>query len=177
MYGYDGQTFETFEQFLEYLYAKYGNMGAANHASITWWGEDLHGNYLFIDGIQQLGTEGADLADKGLSSASDVLALYDANPVEFSRNTIEQLNQLKQTQETIIEGTIAGILGILVTLILNIPINIIIKNMVGISNISKLPIVGAIALILISIILTFIAGLIPSSIASKKDPVEALRTE
>ena len=79
--------------------------------------------------------------------------------------------------ETIIEGTIAGILGILVTLILNIPINIIIKNMVGISNISKLPIVGAIALILISIILTFIAGLIPSSIASKKDPVEALRTE
>ena len=79
--------------------------------------------------------------------------------------------------ETIIEGTIAGILGILVTLILNIPINIIIKNMVGISNISKLPIVGAVALILISIILTFIAGLIPSSIASKKDPVEALRTE
>ena len=79
--------------------------------------------------------------------------------------------------ETIIEGTISGVLGILVTILLNIPINIIIKNMVGISNISKLPILGAIILIIISIILTFIAGLIPSRFASKKDPVEALRTE
>ena len=79
--------------------------------------------------------------------------------------------------ETIIEGTISGLLGIVVTLILNIPINIIIKHMVGISNISKLPVVGAIILVLISIFLTFIAGLIPSRIASKKDPVEALRTE
>ena len=66
---------------------------------------------------------------------------------------------------------------LVVTLILNIPINIIIKHMVGISNISKLPVVGAIILVLISIFLTFIAGLIPSRIASKKDPVEALRTE
>lgn len=79
--------------------------------------------------------------------------------------------------ETIIEGTISGILGILVTMLLNIPINIIIKNMVNISNISKLPTVGAITLIIISILLTFIAGLIPSRFASKKDPVEALRTE
>ena len=79
--------------------------------------------------------------------------------------------------ETIIEGTISGILGILVTIILNIPINMIIKNLVGISNISKLPVKGAIILIIISIFLTFIAGLIPSRFASKKDPVEALRTE
>ena len=79
--------------------------------------------------------------------------------------------------ETIIEGTISGILGILVTVILNIPINIIIKNLVGISNISKLPLVGAVMLIIISVILTFIAGLIPSRIASRKDPVIALRTE
>ena len=79
--------------------------------------------------------------------------------------------------ETIIEGTISGILGILVTVVLNIPINIIIKNLVGISNISKLPLVGAVMLIIISIILTFIAGLIPSRIASRKDPVIALRTE
>lgn len=79
--------------------------------------------------------------------------------------------------ETIIEGTISGILGIVVTLILNIPINMIIKHMVGISNIAKLPIMGAIILVLISIFLTFIAGLIPSRFASKKDPVEALRTE
>ena len=79
--------------------------------------------------------------------------------------------------ETIIEGTISGILGIVVTLILNIPINMIIKHMVGISNIAKLPVMGAIILVLISIFLTFIAGLIPSRFASKKDPVEALRTE
>jgi len=79
--------------------------------------------------------------------------------------------------ETIIEGTISGILGIVVTLVLNIPINIIIKHLVGISNISKLPMVGGIVLVLISIFLTFIAGLIPSRIASKKDPVVALRTE
>ena len=79
--------------------------------------------------------------------------------------------------ETLIEGTFAGILGIVVTLILNIPINIVIKNITDISGLSKLPLVGAIILVIISIGLTFIAGLIPSSMASKKDPVEALRSE
>lgn len=79
--------------------------------------------------------------------------------------------------ETIIEGSISGVLGIIVTLLLNIPINIIIEHIVNISNIAKLPPVGAIILIIISIFLTFIAGLIPSRFASKKDPVEALRTE
>jgi putative ABC transport system permease protein len=79
--------------------------------------------------------------------------------------------------ETLIEGFAAGLFGIVTTIILNIPINIIIKKVVNISNISILPIDGAIILIIISIILTLIAGLIPSKIASKKDPVEALRTE
>lgn len=79
--------------------------------------------------------------------------------------------------ETLIEGLGAGILGILVTIILNIPINIIIKNIVNISNISKLPLIGALTLIIISVLLTVIAGFIPAKIASKKDPVEALRTE
>lgn len=79
--------------------------------------------------------------------------------------------------ETLIEGAAAGILGILVTVLLNIPINIIIKNTVNISNIAKLPINGAIILIIISVLLTVIAGFIPAKIASKKDPVEALRTE
>lgn len=79
--------------------------------------------------------------------------------------------------ETLIEGLSAGILGILVTILLNIPINIVIKNIVNISNISKLPVNGAIILIIISVILTVIAGFIPAKIASKKDPVEALRTE
>ena len=79
--------------------------------------------------------------------------------------------------ETLIEGLSAGILGIVVTTILNIPINIIIKNVVNISNISQLPVIGAIILIIISVLLTVIAGFIPAKIASKKDPVEALRTE
>jgi len=79
--------------------------------------------------------------------------------------------------ETLIEGLTAGVLGILVTLLLNIPINIIIKNVANISNISILPLDGAIILIIISVLLTVIAGFIPAKIASKKDPVEALRTE
>ena len=79
--------------------------------------------------------------------------------------------------ETLIIGFCAGVFGILITLILNIPINLIIKHLANVSNISVLPVLGAIILIIISIILTVIAGLIPSSMASKKDPVEALRTE
>ena len=105
MYGYDGQTFETFEEFLEYLYTKYGDLGAANHASITWWGEDLHGNYLYIDGIQQLGTEGEALANAGFSEAEQVMRAYTQNPAQVSANTIAQLNRLKQTQEATIQGT------------------------------------------------------------------------
>lgn len=79
--------------------------------------------------------------------------------------------------ETFIEGLSAGILGIVVTILLDIPINIIIKHTVNISNIALLPTNGAIILIIISVILTVIAGLIPSKIASKKDPVESLRSE
>ena len=79
--------------------------------------------------------------------------------------------------ETLIVGATAGILGILVTLLLNIPINLIIKSLTDINHISKLPFGGAIILIFISISLTMIAGLIPAKMASKKDPVEALRTE
>ena len=79
--------------------------------------------------------------------------------------------------ETLIEGLGAGVLGIVVTLLLNIPINIIIKHAVNISNISILPTDGAIILIIISVLLTVIAGFIPAKIASKKDPVEALRSE
>ncbi len=79
--------------------------------------------------------------------------------------------------ETFIVGSCSGVIGILVTILLNIPINIVIKNMTDISGIASLPIVGAAVLVLISIILTTIAGLIPSRMASKKDPVEALRTE
>ena len=79
--------------------------------------------------------------------------------------------------ETLMEGLASGILGIVVTLLLNIPINIIIKAIVDIKNLSVLPVSGAIILIIISTVLTMIAGFIPAKIASKKDPVEALRSE
>ncbi len=79
--------------------------------------------------------------------------------------------------ETIIIGFVSGLMGIIITILLNIPINIFIKNIVGISNISSLPIIGAISLIIINMLLTLISGLIPSRVASKKDPVEALRVE
>ena len=79
--------------------------------------------------------------------------------------------------ETLIEGLAAGILGIIVTLIINIPTNIIIKATLNISGIASLPLNGAIILIIISVVLTMIAGFIPAKIASRKDPVEALRSE
>ena len=79
--------------------------------------------------------------------------------------------------ETLIEGFAAGLFGIVITFLLTIPINIIIKKIVNISGIAKLPPVAAIILIIISVILTVIAGFIPAKIASKKDPVIALRTE
>ena len=78
--------------------------------------------------------------------------------------------------ETMIIGLVSGTLGIVVTLILNVFANLILKNLVGI-NVASLPVGGAIILVAISITLTLIAGLIPSRLASKKDPVEALRTE
>lgn len=79
--------------------------------------------------------------------------------------------------ETFIIGLISGVLGILITLVLNVPISVVVKNMTGVSHIAKLPVNGAVFLIFIDLVLTILAGLIPSKIASKKDPVEALRSE
>lgn len=79
--------------------------------------------------------------------------------------------------ETFIEGLIAGVLGISITLLINILINIIVKNYANVSNIAQLTFYNAFALILISVFLTVIAGFIPAKMASKKDPVEALRSE
>ncbi len=79
--------------------------------------------------------------------------------------------------ETFIVGLIAGLLGIGVTVLLNIPITKIIYAITDVSVTVSLPVVGGIILVLISMVLTIIAGLIPARMASKKDPVEALRTE
>ncbi len=79
--------------------------------------------------------------------------------------------------ETFIVGLISGLLGVGITILLNIPINKIIFNLSGINVGVNLPFIAAIILVLISLSLTMIAGLIPSNMAAKKDPVEALRTE
>ena len=79
--------------------------------------------------------------------------------------------------ETFLIGLTSGCMGILITILLNIPISTIVASKTGVEHIAKLPWQGAIILILISLVLTLIAGLIPSKYASKKDPVEALRTE
>ena len=79
--------------------------------------------------------------------------------------------------ETLIVGFVAGALGIGITLLLLIPINAVIKSFTDIGGLAVLPTQGAVILVIISMILTFISGLIPSRIAAKKDPVTALRTE
>jgi hypothetical protein len=80
--------------------------------------------------------------------------------------------------ETVIVGLIAGLIGIGASLLLLIPINKILLDLTKIAALKAvLPAAGGISLILISIFLTFIAGLIPSGMAARKDPVEALRTE
>ena len=79
--------------------------------------------------------------------------------------------------ETLIEGFVSGAMGIIITLILCIPANAVIKNVTDISNLAQLPVAGAVILVIISMLLTTIAGLIPAKMAAKKDPVVALRTE
>lgn len=79
--------------------------------------------------------------------------------------------------ETIIEGLIAGLLGIGIALLISVPVNLIVSALAGIDSVSSLPLGSAIFLILLSILLNVIAGHIPSKMASKKDPVIALRSE
>ena len=79
--------------------------------------------------------------------------------------------------ETLIIGLAAGLLGILVTVLLDIPVSLVIQSLASIANVAVLPWQGGVILVLISMVLTFVAGLIPSRIASKKDPVIALRSE
>lgn len=80
--------------------------------------------------------------------------------------------------ETFIVGSVSGLIGIGITLLLLIPTNIAIHHFSGMDNIGAvLPLGGSIGLIVVSILMTLIAGLLPSRLAAKKDPVIALRTE
>ena len=79
--------------------------------------------------------------------------------------------------ETTIIGFAAGVIGIGITLLITIPVNIIVENLTGIIGVATLPWLGGVILGLISILLTFIAGLIPAKLAANKNPVEALRSE
>ena len=79
--------------------------------------------------------------------------------------------------ETFIVGLISGLIGIGITILLTIPINSIIYKMTGVVVHAMVPPVAGVILVIISMILTIIAGLIPAKMASKRDPVEALRTE
>ena len=80
--------------------------------------------------------------------------------------------------ETLIVGLCAGLVGIGVSLLLTIPINAILLHFTGLTGLkATLPWEGAVILIAISALLTILAGLIPSRVAARKDPVEALRTE
>jgi len=79
--------------------------------------------------------------------------------------------------ETLIVGFVAGVMGIVIVLLLSIPVNIIVMNTYNVPNIVLMPPITALILIGVSCLLTFIAGLLPSSSASRKDPVEALRSE
>lgn len=79
--------------------------------------------------------------------------------------------------ETLIVGFVAGVIGIVVTYLLTIPANIIVYNRFNVERIAQLPVQASLILIGVSMVLAFIAGLIPSSAAANKDPVEALRSE
>ena len=79
--------------------------------------------------------------------------------------------------ETVIVGLTAGLLGIGISYLITIPINMVIKSLTDVPVRASIPVVGAVILIAISVVLTLIAGLFPSRIAAKKDPVIALRTE
>ena len=104
MWGYDGQTFTTIEQFIAYLQQKFGNSYLLNITSINDWGKDLLGGQVYYNGIAQTGSYGAQLAEDGFASASEVIELYDADPVSFSENTFAQLAKIKETQEAVVQG-------------------------------------------------------------------------
>ncbi|MBM6868897.1 ATP-binding cassette domain-containing protein [Collinsella tanakaei] len=81
------------------------------------------------------------------------------------------------TAETFIIGFVSGVLGIVVTVLLDIPVNMIIEQVAGVANLAAVPVAAGVGLVLISVVLSLVAGVAPSRMAAKKDPVTALRTE
>ena len=79
--------------------------------------------------------------------------------------------------ETVIEGLVAGVLGIVIALLISVPVNLVVSKVANIDNIATLPLTSALFLIALSVILNVIAGTIPSNMAARKDPVESLRSE
>ncbi len=79
--------------------------------------------------------------------------------------------------ETILIGFSSGVIGVLIAMALNIPVNIIINRLIGVPGFSTLNLTSALGLIILSTLLTLVAGLVPSGIAARRDPVIALRTE
>ena len=144
---------------------------------------------------KQLYSQNEGMSDKNLLLIENIRAKYlDPNAKNIlERNIDEKMTAKAKFQniegaikkdisrvfnaEAIIEGLSAGILGILITLIISIVVNIIVLNIFNVHNIMNLPLLAIFILIFISVFLTFIAGLVPSKIASKKDPVIALREE
>ena len=81
------------------------------------------------------------------------------------------------TAETFIIGLVSGLLGVGITVLLDFPVNAIIYAIAGVENLAAVPVGPGVALVVISVVLSFVAGLAPSRLAAKKDPVTALRTE
>ena len=79
--------------------------------------------------------------------------------------------------ETFIIGLLSGLLGVGLTVLLNIPISMVIERMTGVAGIAQMPLNGAVILIGVELLLTMLAGLIPARMAARKDPVQALRSE
>ena len=81
------------------------------------------------------------------------------------------------TAETFITGLVSGLLGVGITVLLDFPVNWIIEAVAGVRNLAAVPAGAGAVLVLISVALALAAGLAPSRMAAKKDPVTALRTE
>lgn len=79
--------------------------------------------------------------------------------------------------ETVIEGLLSGVFAVGLVYLVSVPVNAFVLSWKGVPNIMVLPWQSALSLVAISVVLTLVAGLIPSSMAARRDPVEALRSE